>query len=213
MRYDVTYYPKFEEKLNVISHGIGVLLSFVAFPFMVHKASNTNSAIVMLSIVLYGVSLIVLYTASTLYHSARKKKHRYYFNIFDHSAIYVLIAGTYAPVALIVLQGTLGWFIFAFSWLFAILGVLYKVFFIGRYRIVSITTYIAMGWMIIFAVKPLMENFSEEGLSVFVLGGISYSLGALFFVLNKIPYNHVIFHLFVLAGSICHFIGVYYYIL
>lgn len=213
MEFEVTYYPKLEERLNILSHGLGALLSIIALPFLIIKASNTNDSVAVLSVVIYGASMIVLYLASTLFHSAVNKKFRYYFNIFDHTAIYILIAGTYAPVALVVLKGTLGWVIFGLSWLFAISGVLFKVFFIGRFKIVSIVTYIAMGWMIVFAIKPLLESFSEEGLKFFALGGISYSIGALFFAFNKIPYNHAIFHVFVLFESLFHFIGIYYYIL
>ena len=160
MEFEVTYYPKLEERLNVLSHGLGALLSVIALPFLIFKACKTNDSVVVLSVVIYGLSMIVLYMASTLFHSAVNKKYRYYFNIFDHAAIYVLIAGTYAPVALVVLQGALGWVIFGLSWLLAISGVLFKVFFIGRFKVVSILTYIAMGWMIVFAIKPLLENFS-----------------------------------------------------
>tara|TARA_B100000809_G_scaffold266794_1_gene331658 strand:+ start:31806 stop:32450 length:645 start_codon:yes stop_codon:yes gene_type:complete len=209
MDFDVTYYPKFEEKLNIISHGLGVVLSLIAFPLLVYKAYKTGEALVILSFVIYGLSMIVLYTASTLYHSAVDKKYRYYLNIFDHASIYVLIAGTYAPVALVVLQGKVGWLIFGFSWALALIGVFFKIYFIGKYRFVSIVTYLGMGWMIVFAIKSLLQNFSEEGLKMLFFGGVSYSIGAIFFILNKLPYNHAIFHLFVLSGSICHFIAIY----
>lgn len=213
MRYEVTYYPKLEERLNIISHGLGAILSIIAFPLLVLKAMHSNDTIVVLSVVIYGLSLIILYSASTLYHATDEKRSRYYLNIFDHSAIYVLIAGTYAPVALVVLQGRIGWVIFGLSWFFAILGVLFKVFFIGRFKLISIGTYIAMGWMIVFAINPLVENFDKLGLMLFVYGGVSYSIGALFFALKKVPYNHAIFHGFVLFGSLFHFLGIYFYIL
>lgn len=213
MKYEVTYYPKLEEKINIVSHGFGALLSIVALPFLIIKANRSNDALVVLSILIYGLSLIVLYTASTLYHSTKNKRLRYYFNIFDHSAIYVLIAGTYAPLALVVLKGTIGWVIFGLSWLFAVLGVLFKLYFIGKFRFVSIATYICMGWMIIFALNPLIENFDKQGLLLFVYGGVSYSIGAVFFALKKMPYNHAVFHLFVLFGSLFHFLGIYFYMI
>ena len=213
MKFDVTYYPKFEEKLNIISHGIGMVLSLVGFPFLIYKAAKSNDVLVVLSFIIYGLSMIVLYTASTLYHSAVNKKYRYYLNIFDHSSIYVLIAGTYAPVALVVLQGTIGWLIFILSWIFALIGVFYKIYFIGKYRLVSIATYLIMGWMIVFAIKPLLQNFSLDGLMLLLYGGIFYSLGAVFFVLKNVKFNHAIFHVFVLLGSLCHFLAIYYYVL
>lgn len=213
MKFEVTYYPEFEEKLNVISHGIGLVLSILAFPFLIYKACKTDDPIIVLSFVIYGLSMIVLYTASTLYHSAVNEKYRYYLNIFDHASIYVLIAGTYAPVALVVLQGTVGWLIFGFSWGLAIIGVFYKIYFIGKYRFVSVVTYIAMGWMIVFAINPLIQNFSTEGIKLLFFGGIFYSIGAIFFIFKNLPYNHATFHVFVLLGSLCHFIAIYYFAL
>ncbi len=213
MEFNVTYYSDKEEKLNILSHGIGVVLSLIAFPFLISKSLKTDDPLVVLSFVIYGLSMIVLYTASTLYHSAVNKRIRFFFNIFDHAAIYILIAGTYAPVALIVLQGRIGWIVFGFSWLFAIIGVLYKWFFIGRYRAVSVITYVLMGWMIIFALEPLLQNFRREGLLLLLAGGIFYSIGAVLFVLPKVPYNHAIFHVLVLLGSFTHFIAIYCFVL
>jgi len=213
MKFEVTYYQKKEEKLNILSHALGVVFSVVAFPFLLYKVSKTNEPLVVLSFIIYGLSMIILYTASTLYHSAENQKIRYYLNIFDHASIYILIAGTYAPVALVVLQGTVGWIVFGLSWLFAILGVFFKIYFIGKYRVISIFTYIGMGWMVIFAIKPLLQNFASQGLRLLLAGGIFYSLGAVFFGLRKIPYNHAIFHVLVLLGSLSHFIAIYKYAL
>lgn len=213
MEFKVTYYQKNEERWNVLSHALGVLLSVVAFPFLIIKASKTDDPLVLLSFIIYGLSMIVLYTASTLYHSAENQKIRYYLNIFDHSAIYILIAGTYAPVALVVLQGTVGWLIFGLSWLFAFIGVFYKIYFIGRFKTISVITYVAMGWMIVFAINPLLENLSTPGLRLMLMGGVFYSIGAVFFAFPKIPYNHAIFHVFVLLGSLSHFIAIYRFVL
>ncbi len=213
MKFEVTYYQEKEEKINILSHGLGMILSIIAFPFLVTKACKTDEFLVVLSFVIYGFSMIVLYTASTLYHSAKKRRIRYYLNIFDHASIYVLIAGTYAPVSLVVLQGTVGWVIFGLSWLIAILGIFFKIYFISKFRFLSIVTYVAMGWMVVFAINPLLQNFANNGLRLLLLGGISYSAGAVFFALNKIPYNHAIFHVFVLLGSLSHFIAIYKYVL
>lgn len=213
MEFNVTYYPEKEEKLNILSHGLGVVLSLIAFPFLIIKSLKTNDPLVILSFVIYGLSMILLYAASTLYHSAVNRKLRFFLNIFDHAAIYILIAGTYAPVALIVLQGKIGWLIFGLSWLFAILGVLYKWYFIGKYRVLSIITYVLMGWMVIFAIEPLLQNFQKEGLLLLLAGGIFYSIGAVLFALPKIPYNHAIFHVFVLLGSLAHFFAIYCFVL
>jgi len=213
MDYKVTFYSKLEEKLNIYSHGLGLVLSFIAFPFLVFKAWQTDDSTVVFSCIIYGLSMIVLYTASTLYHSAVNIKYRYYLNIFDHSAIYILIAGTYAPITLGVLQGRLGWSIFGFSWFLAIVGIFFKLFFIGRYKIVSIITYILMGWMIVFAIQPLIDKFDSRGLFFLALGDVFYSIGALFFVLKKVRFNHAIFHVFVLLGSLSQFVSIYVYML
>ena len=213
MKFKVTYYKEKEERINVISHALGVVLSVIAFPFLVYKACKTEEPLVILSFVIYGGSMILLYTASTLFHSAQNPKIRYYFNIFDHAAIYVLIAGTYAPVALVVLQGSLGWTIFVLSWLFAIVGIFYKIFFIGRFQLLSVIVYVGMGWMLVFVMRSLIQNFAVEGIRLLLLGGIFYSVGAVFFAIPKIPYNHAIFHLFVLLGSLSHFIAIYQFVL
>ena len=157
--------------------------------------------------------MILLYLASTLYHSTVNKQIRYYLNILDHSSIYVLIAGSYAPIALVVLDGQLGWLVFALSWLIAIIGILYKVYFIGKYKVLSVLSYVAMGWLIIFFLKPLIANLDPIGLKWLLYGGIAYSIGAYFFAENRIPFNHAIFHLWVLAGSLCHFVAIYCYVL
>lgn len=211
MRYNVTYYDENEEKWNVLTHGIGFLLSLIAFPFILNKAIKTADAFVIISYIIYGVSMILLYASSTLYHSTINNKLRYYLNILDHSAIYVLIAGSYAPIALVVLGGKVGWLVFGISWIIAIVGIVYKFYFIEKYRILSVLSYIAMGWLIVFFVKPLIHNFSSNGLQWLLWGGIFYSIGAYFFAANQIKYNHAIFHVWVLLGSLCHFVAIYYY--
>lgn len=208
-----TYYNPKEEKLNVISHGIGFILSIIALVLLVVYASLKGSSWHIVSFSIYGASLIVLYAASTLYHYVQKPKLRYKLNIFDHAAIYILIAGTYTPFTLVVLKGWVGWTIFGVSWGLALIGVILKLFFTGKFDKISTITYVLMGWLIIFAIKPLVNNLPTEGLIWLLVGGILYTIGAILYSIKKIKYNHAIFHIFVLLGSFSHFIAVFFYVL
>jgi len=209
----ITFYEKKEEKLNVISHGIGLILSIVALVLLVVNANTYGSTWHIVSFSIYGASLIVLYSASTLYHYVQSPKLRYRLNIFDHAAIYILIAGTYTPFALVVLKGWVGWTIFGVSWGMAISGVVLKLFYTGKYDKISTAAYVLMGWLVIFAIKPLVANFSFEGLMWLLSGGLFYTFGALLYSMKRIKYNHAIFHIFVLLGSFSHFIAVFFYVL
>ena len=151
-------YSKLEENLNVISHGFGLVVSFIAFPFLVMKSLNFEGFWKPASFIIYGLSLIILYAASTFYHSAKNPKKRRKLNIFDHSAIYGLIAGTYTPFCLVVLNSSLGWYMFAFVWLFALTGIILKLFFTGRFDKLSTIMYVLMGWQVLFFIKPLIKN-------------------------------------------------------
>ncbi|WP_417886077.1 PAQR family membrane homeostasis protein TrhA [Zunongwangia sp.] len=206
----VYYYPHYEERLNVISHAFGFVLSILGFVLLLKKALKTGDSIVCFSFLVFGLSMLLLYLASTLYHSAKSEIKRYRLNILDHASIYVLIAGTYTPFSLLSLHGTIGWIIFISIWLLAILGIILKIFYTGKYQTLSTIMYVAMGWIIILAIKPLLENLSSEGLIWLLAGGISYTVGALLFSLNKLKYNHAIFHVFVLIGTFCHFCAVYF---
>ena len=183
-------------------------MSCIAFPFLVVKSQDYEGFWKPASLLIYGLSLIVLYAASTLYHSAKDPIRRRKLNIFDHAAIYVLIAGTYTPFCLIVLGETLGWTIFGFTWTFALIGILLKLFFTGRFDKLSTLMYVLMGWQILFVINPLIENFPTQGVQLLFLGGVFYTLGAVLYSLKKINYNHAIFHVFVLLGSLCHFLSV-----
>lgn len=209
----VTYYDPKEEKLNVITHGIGLILSVFAMVLLVVYASLYGTGKHLVSFSIYGASLILLYSASTLYHYVQNPKLRYKLNILDHAAIYVLIAGTYTPFTLVVLKGWVGWTIFGVSWGLAIFGVLFKLFYIGKYDKISTLAYVAMGWLVIFAIKPLVNNFQLEGLMWLLLGGIFYTFGAILYSIKRIKYNHAIFHIFVLLGSFSHFISILFYVL
>lgn len=205
-------YSKKEEKLNVLTHAFGLIMSIVGLPFLLLKSLQYNGFWQPLSIVVFGVSLIVLYAASTFYHASKDSKLRRKLNIFDHAAIYFLIAGTYSPFTIIILDGSLGWLIFSCTWVFAFVGIVLKFFFTGRYDKLSTAMYILMGWQIILVIKPLMNAFSINGLKFLFAGGVFYTLGALLYSSKKITYNHAIFHVFVLLGSASHYICVYKYI-
>ncbi len=205
------YHPK-EEKLNVWTHFAGIVLSVIALTVLVIKSSLFGDVWHVVSFSIYGTSMILLYTASTLYHSSKDPTIRFRLNIFDHAAIYVLIAGTYTPFALITLHGIVGWVLFGVIWAAAIVGIIYKLFFIGKYEKTSTVIYILMGWMAIFAIKPLIDNIPIEGLIWLALGGAFYTVGAIFYSIGKLAYNHAIFHVFVLLGSISHFISIFFYV-
>jgi hemolysin III len=209
----IKYYPPLEENFNIFSHAAGLSLSVAALVLMVIRASLYGNAWHVVSVSIFGASLICLYTASTFYHSAKKPVIRARLRIIDHASIYILIAGTYTPFTLITLNGSVGWVIFTISWSLALSGIILKLFFTGRFNLVSTLMYVFMGWIIVFAVKPLIDNLSSEGLFWLVAGGLAYTVGASLYSIRKIKFNHAIFHLFVLLGSACHFVSVYFYVL
>ncbi|MDA3781368.1 MAG: hemolysin III family protein [Bacteroidales bacterium] len=207
------FYPPLEEKINVATHAFGFMASIFALVILVLRANLYGNVYHIISASLYGVSLIVLYAASTIFHNTKDKNLRFKLNIFDHSSIFVLIAGTYTPIALITLHGTVGWIIFGVIWGLALTGIIMKFFFIGKYRLVSTIMYVLMGWIAVLVIKPLINNLAIEGLIWLLVGGISYTIGAFLYSSSKIKFNHAIFHVFVLIGSFCHFITIYLYVL
>ena len=213
MKYQPTYYDTKEEKINVLTHAFGLLLSVIALILLIVKASFFGTIWHVVSFTIFGSSLIILYTASTIYHNSKNLKLRTRLNIFDHASIYVLIAGTYTPFTLVTLNGKTGWWIFGITWIFALIGIILKLFFTGRYDKLSTLMYVFMGWIIVFAIKPLIQNLPIEGIWWLFAGGISYTLGAILYSFDKIKYNHAIFHVFVLIGSFCHFVSVYWFVL
>jgi hemolysin III len=202
-----------EEVGNSITHGVGAALSIAALVILVVFAVLQGNPSKIVSFSIFGSSLIILYTASTLYHSFSNKTVKRYFKIFDHAAIYLLIAGTYTPFTLILLKGAWGWTIFGIIWVLAIVGVIFKLLFIERFPKISTTIYLLMGWLILIAIKPMLESVPVGGLVWLLAGGLAYSTGVIFYVWEKLPFNHTIWHLFVLAGSICHFFSVLFYVL
>jgi len=209
----LTYYNTTEEKLNVITHAVGLVLSIVALVLLIIHASYHGSAKHIVSFTIFGASLILLYSASTFYHYSQNPDLRKKLNILDHASIYVLIAGTYTPFTLVTLKGWLGWTIFGITWGVAIIGVGLKLFYTGRFDKISTIAYVAMGWIIIFAIKPLIASLPLNGLYWLLAGGIFYTVGAVLYSISKLKYNHAIFHIFVLLGSFSHFMAVYFYVL
>ena len=205
-------YSNLEEKLNVWSHAFGIFLSIIALVLLMTKAIEKGNIWMMISFPIFGISLILFYLASTLYHSAKNPSKRFKLKIFDHAAIYVLIAGSYTPFTLVSLNGETGWFIFSIVWILAFTGIILKLFFTGRFKVLSTAMYVLMGWLIIFYFKELTANLHSDGVFYLILGGVFYTIGAVLYSIKKIKFNHAIFHVFVLGGSFCHFLSVYLYI-
>ncbi len=204
-------YPAKEERINIWSHAIGLLLSFAALFLLMNKAANQDQFIYTLAYLIYGLSQIAVFSASTLYHAAKNEKSRRRLNIFDHSAIYLSIAGTYTPIAMLVIPGVWGWSVFAVIWLAALMGIVLKLFFTGRYDLISTIGYVGMGLIILVALKPLIEQMTLWGLIWLAIGGLFYISGAVLYRLEKLPYNHAAFHFFVLIAAVCHFLMVYFH--
>lgn len=205
-------YTSGEEAANVYSHGLGFLLSIAALLVLIGRAIELGGAVYVVSFSIFGVSLITLYGISTVYHSCKEPALRSRLRVLDHASIYLLIAGTYTPLTLITLQGSPGWIIFGISWAMAITGIVLKLFFTGKYSVLSTLMYVFMGWIIVFAINPLIDKLSGPGLIWLVSGGLAYTVGAVLYSIGHIRFNHAIFHVFVLIGSGCHFLTVYLYV-
>ncbi len=196
------------ELANSITHGIGFALSIAALVILVTFAALNGGARHVVACSVYGSTLIILYLASTLYHSIWAPKVKRIFKVIDHVAIYLLIAGTYTPFTLISLRGAWGWSMFGVIWGLALLGIVFKVLFIGRFKGLSLGIYLAMGWLVMISAKPLLASLPEGGFLWLLLGGLSYTVGVIFYVWKSLPFNHAIWHLFVMTGSTFHFFSV-----
>lgn len=207
---------KNEEIANSISHGIGIGLSIAGLVLLTIKASFSHSAMKIVSFTIFGATLILLYTASTLYHSfyinVDSPKAKYIFKLLDHSAIYLLIAGTYTPFVLGPLRGPWGWSLFGVVWSLAIIGIILNVFFVGRYPVLFTSVYLAMGWIIVVSGKTFILKTPKNALILLFAGGLAYSLGVIFYAFQKLRYNHLIWHFFVLAGSVLQYFAVLLYL-
>lgn len=197
-----------EEIANAVIHGIGFLLSIAALVLLIVFSAIYGDAWYVVSFTIYGSTLVLLYISSTLYHSLPKGTAKNVFEIFDHSSIYLLIAGTYTPIILTCLRGALGWTIFGIVWGMCITGIVFKVFWVKKNVILSTIIYIVMGWLIIIAAKPLLTVMTRLSLIFLITGGVLYTAGSIFYVWRKFKYHHAIWHVFVLAGSICHFFAI-----
>ncbi|MCP4054607.1 MAG: hemolysin III family protein [Mesoflavibacter sp.] len=201
----------FEEKLNALTHAIGAVFGIVALVLLIiFETKKTEFSL--FSVVVYGISIIILFTASTMYHSFTDEKKKHYFRIVDHISIYLLIAGTYTPVLLITLEQSKGWLLFYIVWAIAAFGVILKLFYTGRFEAFSTILYLVMGWLIVFDFSTLNSLMPANGIVLLMAGGLAYTVGIVFYAVEKIPYNHVIWHLFVLAGAICHFFMVLFFV-
>lgn len=202
-----------EEIANAISHGIGAGLGIAALSVLVTFASMGGDPWRIVAMAIYGATLVLLFGASTFFHAFQNPKVKHVFWILDHAAIYLLIAGTYTPFTLVTLRGPWGWSIFGVVWGLALIGILYKSFAIGRWPWVSVALYVVMGWVGIIAAWPILTSMALPGVGLLLGGGLLYTAGVLFFVWHKLPYHHLIWHIFVLAGAITQFLAVLWYVL
>jgi hemolysin III len=208
MRRVSTPRPSAEELINSLTHGVGLILSAAGFAILLSLAIMRGNAWHIVSCAIYGSTLICLYTASMLYHGIRSRRLKRILRVCDHSAIYLLIAGTYTPFLLVNLRGGWGWSLFAVIWGLAMAGILFKVWFVEHLSVLSTVVYVLMGWLALVAIKPMLLRVPLNGLLWLLAGGVLYTVGVVFYAWKKVPYNHAIWHGFVLAGSTCHYFAV-----
>lgn len=206
-------YTRREEQINIWSHGLGLLLFIAGTIVLLSKAVQLHSLKIFVVFLVYGIGVNTMYLASTLYHSATKPIRRKRLNVFDHSAIFLTIAGSYTPITTLTMPPAWGTPILITVWLIAAIGITLKFFFIGKYSRLSTSMYVLMGWVIIIAIKPLVDSMELAGLIWLLAGGLAYTSGALLYQLKRLKYNHAVFHVFVLIGSVCHYIVIYSYCL
>lgn len=202
-----------EEFANSVTHGLGLVLSIAGLAVLVVLAAMKGTALHVVTSSIYGATLVLLYASSTIYHSVRAPRARRVLRIIDHGAIFLLIAGTYTPFTLVMLRGALGWTLFGIVWGLAAMGVVFKVFFVDRLPVVSTLIYLAMGWLVVVAWKPMLERIPGGGVAWLLAGGLAYTVGVLFFAARGVRFHHAVWHMFVLAGSICHYVAVLLYVL
>ena len=207
------FYSKKEDRLNVLSHGIGFILSIIGLIFLINKGLQNFTLTYFMSLLIYGLSLSTMYIASTLYHNSKTENSRYNLRMFDMISIYILIAGSYTPFTLILLKDNQGWLLFSIIWLLALFGIVWKVFTVGKYNLVTTSLYIFMGGLSLFFYESFVNQIPSDALWWITAGCLTYLAGVIFYLLdNKLKYNHFIWHLFVLAASGCHYISIYFYI-
>jgi hemolysin III len=196
---------------NAITHGIGAILAVAGAAYLI-AASTRGSAWVVISCSVFSATLVMVYLCSTLYHSLVRTRARHVFQVLDHSAIYLLIAGTYTPFTLVSMHGTVGWWVFGIEWALAVTGVIFKSFAVGRFAVASALVYLFQGWFGVFAARLLAHAIGWHGVMWLAAGGMAYTLGIVFFALDRLPYFHAAWHLFVLAGSVAHYFAILFYV-
>lgn len=202
-----------EEIFSAVVHGIGAGLSIAALVTMVVRAAKSGDAYAVVSAAIFGASLVILYTMSTLYHALAHEGAKKVFRIFDHTTIFLLIAGTYTPYVLVAMRGVTGWILFGVLWGLAALGIVFDSIMLDRFRKIEMLLYVGMGWCVLVASKTLLASLAKGGLILLLVGGILYTVGIIFYAMKNVRYMHSIWHIFVLAGSILHFFSVYLYVL
>ena len=205
-------YTLAEEIIHSITHGIGTGLSIAGLVILLVLAVLNGDVYQIIGFTIFGASLVLLYLASTLYHGFQQPRVKRIFKIFDHSAIYLLIAGSYTPFLLVAIRGTTGWILLVVVWLIALIGITMKVLFIDRFQVLSVFSYLLMGWLCVFAFQEMMANIPIGGIIWLAAGGILYTVGVIFYALQKIPYMHAVWHFFVLGGSLCHYFSVLFFL-
>lgn len=202
-----------EERWNCVTHGLGAALSVAALSVLVTLASQHGEARHIVTVAVYGASLVLMYLASTFYHAMPPGRAKHWLKVLDHVSIYCLIAGTYTPFLVVLIGGAWGWSLFGVIWGLALAGTVFKLFFVGRYDFVSTMVYVGMGWLVLVGVRPFLMHLPTGALIWLLAGGVAYTGGVVFYLWDHLPFNHAIWHLFVLAGSACHFVAVAGYVL
>ncbi len=211
--YSKPRYSVGEEIANSVTHGVGVVLSIGGLAILTAFASVLGNAWHIVSSSIFGATLILLYASSTLYHSIQLPRVKRVLQVIDHSAIFLLIAGTYTPFTLVTLRGAWGWTIFGVVWGLAVTGIIFQVTRLRKWPVISLALYVGMGWVVIVATKPLLAAIDLRGLLLLLFGGLSYTAGIVFYVWRRLPYHHAIWHMFVLAGSALHFFAILFYVI
>ncbi|MFD2624207.1 PAQR family membrane homeostasis protein TrhA [Salibacterium salarium] len=210
---EVHTFSRKEEIANAATHAVGIVLSLVAIAVLIVFTSLNATPFHVVSVSIYGTTMLLLYVSSTLLHTLKKGKTKDLFEIFDHASIYLFIAGSYTPFLFHVVEGPLSWTLFGVVWGIAFFGIGFKAFFVKKFLFLSTIFYILMGWIMIFAWQPVMENLPAPGIGFLVGGGLLYTVGTIFYIWRHFPYHHAVWHVFVLAGSILHFFAIFFYVL
>jgi hemolysin III len=206
-------YSVVEEVIHALTHGVGVLLSIAGLTWMLYVSIGADDPWRIAASSIYGATLIGLFLASTIYHSMYRSRHREIFKLLDHCAIYLLIAGTYTPFLLVAMRTDTGWWLFGTIWALATAGIIKKLWLRHRFPKIALASYLAMGWLCVVAAPQIAAAIGPNGMAWLVAGGVSYSVGAIFYALDRLPYNHAVWHIFVLAGGACHFFSVIWHVL